>query len=88
VVLGRPALRLGGGYKARFVDMPRAERSFDFTADLGLNWRIALGPAEAVVGWRFAPSQFNAATLPIVLGGDTKQQQNDHMFSLGIRWAR
>lgn len=88
VVLGRPSLRLGGGFKSRFVDMPQANNSYDLAADVGLGWRIALGPAEAVVSWRFAPSQFNPATLPIVLGGTAKQQQNDHILSLGLRWAR
>lgn len=88
LLLGKPVLRAGVGYKTRKLDVPLSEWSAELAGDLGAGWRVSISDrSELLALYRFIPSQFNPATLPINLGGTDKQASNEHFIQLGIRWA-
>lgn len=86
--VGSPVLRAGVAYKIRKLDVPYSDLSADLAGDIGAGWRTPISDrADLLMLYRFSPSEFNPATLPIVLGGEAKQAVNDHFVQLGVRWT-
>jgi hypothetical protein len=82
-----PTLRLGMG--AKLYDFGLWDRRggmvSDFTGDIGFGFLTGAGPLSYSVEARWAPSSFDARTLPIRAYGNTDQTQNDWLFQMGVQ---
>lgn len=77
-------LRLGGGLKAYQFSANGASSSAGLTGDVGVGFRGGSGPVEVSWEFRFLPSAFDQAKLPLRGLAAQDQQQNDFLVTLGV----
>jgi hypothetical protein len=84
----RPTLRLGAGAKRYRFDLVEQRGSVtDFTGDFGVGLAGADdGPVGVAAEARWLPSRFVAGNLPVRAIGATRQDQNDWLFQLSLRF--
>ena len=84
----RPTLRLGAGAKRYHFDLVERHGAVtDFTGDLGLGLTAAEdSPIAVSAEARWLPSRFEADNLPVRALAHNRQDQNDWMFQLSVRF--
>ena len=84
----RPTLRLGAGLKRYHFDLVERHGAVtDFTGDLGVGLTAAEdGPVAVSAEARWLPSRFEADNLPIPALAHNRQDQNDWLFQLSLRF--
>ncbi|HET7464964.1 MAG TPA: hypothetical protein VFJ82_27215 [Longimicrobium sp.] len=84
----RPTLRLGAGAKRYHFDLVEQRHAVtDFTGDLGVGLAGAdEGPVGVQAEARWLPSRFTATNLPVPVAGHPRQDQNDWLFQVSVRF--
>jgi hypothetical protein len=81
----RPTIRLGAGVKLYDFDLYDVKKlTSNLVGDAGLGFSAGSGPIALTTEARWLPSRFDARTLPLRVIGNTMQNQNDWLFSVGF----